>query len=248
MSGQLFAWRCAIKHPAHGLERNELLVLHTFALWADSDGVAWPSAGKIAAAAGFKDAGTAKRLLRSAEQKGFIETLTKGAGGASGNTSKRRLTIPAALGATSGPEATGGTGATSTSGRGAMTPVAGEPPEVAREVAKQPRRARAREGTGEAPEFAALLEGVGLRADGRTQAREALGAEPARVTACVEEWWRRKDRKSTTGPGLLVRMVEDGDVPGQNGRRPRRAVAAVSAVRVVAAAPRRRLLALAGAA
>jgi hypothetical protein len=67
------------------------------------------------------------------------------------------------------------------------------------------------------------MTGVGLSGRKLVEMHDFFGTEPDRVRACVEEWWRRKERRSDTGPGLLVRMVEDGDFPGQNGRRPRRA-------------------------
>jgi Helix-turn-helix domain len=76
--------------------------------------------------------------------------------------------------------------------------------------------------TPEPPEFAALLEGVGLGAARRNEVRAAWEAEPERVAACVAEWWRKRERDPAVGVGLLAHMVREGDHPPQDGRRPRR--------------------------
>jgi hypothetical protein len=52
---------------------------------------------------------------------------------------------------------------------------------------------------------------------------EVWKSERARVEACVNEWSKRRAKRADIGPGLLVRMVRDGDDPAANGRRPRRA-------------------------
>jgi hypothetical protein len=67
------------------------------------------------------------------------------------------------------------------------------------------------------------MSGVGLSGPTFVEMHEVWTVESDRVEACVAEWWRKKERKPETGPGLLVRMVRDGDYPGKNGRRSRRA-------------------------
>lgn len=194
-------------------------MVHTLALWADVDGRACPSVATVAAAVGVSER-TVQKAFAAAEALGWLSApdRQKRKGGARGNTVWRQLAVP-----TSVPTDT-------------PTPVPADTPipvpgdaegasrgtdEVAREVGP-PQRARP---GAEHPEFAALVEGVGLARGGRAEVYAAWQAEPQRVAACVAEWWRRRERNLVASPGLLVTMVRDGDDPSHTGRKPRRDVA-----------------------
>jgi hypothetical protein len=205
-----FEWQQAIRQPGHGLTITQLAVLHTFATFADADGRACPSVPTLAKAVGIKDRAIQKAFA-GAETVGWIAAPDHRPGGAS--TVWRQLTIPTPVRQdTTTPVRQDTRNGVPREQQGVSV---GTPKEKRQAISQQHVQASARED----PTFSALFEGVGLQAAGRARAYEIWQDERERVEACVEEWWCKKERNPTTGPGLLLRMLEDGDYPSVNRRR-----------------------------
>jgi hypothetical protein len=79
---------------------------------------------------------------------------------------------------------------------------------------KHPRskqQAAASRSRDEPEEFTKLLDGIPLKDEDRRVILEAWEREPGRVTRCTAEYRHRLRHGTARRPGLLVRMVEDGD-------------------------------------
>jgi hypothetical protein len=90
MSGQKFAWQQAIRDRDHGLTPTELVVVLALALWADKNGLAYPSSAKLAQTVGISER-SVRRALTRAEALGWVAAPKGRKGGRSGGA--RRVTV-----------------------------------------------------------------------------------------------------------------------------------------------------------